>query len=589
MQDTDVNFAKIVSSPTFNSWSQVYNAGKLFAVLSLGKTAEAEENDEQPLNLLGKDILNSLEEEYFTLEEKSLKSIKQALLITSKKIPENISASFLVTCAIGNILYLFILGKGKILLKRKGKVGTILAKETEEKDIVSASGFLENNDLLIVETEQFENAIEKDELIKSLDQPPSEIAELLSPKIHKEEQGGASALILSFVTVEKEEESFEKEEETEVDQKEPEHKQAQDNNFYEPRSIEKISRFKKPNLNLLAKLSIIKKFGGLNHSRKIIINIIVIILIVFVVSIFFAQKRKEEAKTKALFADIYAEAQKKYDEGQALVALNKNLAKDDFSSSQKILTDSLPKFNKNSDEAKKINELLQKIDESLKAVSDEKLVEAKEVNFGQSTILSLENKSGENYYTSDDSNIYSASKDGIFSYDKKGENKKTIIKNNSFWKEEGGLGIYNGNAYLLDKKGGILKFVGKSESSKNDYLTSSVDLTKAVSVSIDSSIYVLFSDGNIIKFTRGKPDTFKATGLDAPLSSPTRIATAADFDNIYVLDNGNQRIVVLGKEGAYKSQYKTGVLKDAKDFEVLEKDKKILILSSSKLYQIDLK
>ena len=35
--DNNISFSKIVATPTLNSWSQAYNAGKLFAVLSLQK------------------------------------------------------------------------------------------------------------------------------------------------------------------------------------------------------------------------------------------------------------------------------------------------------------------------------------------------------------------------------------------------------------------------------------------------------------------------------------------------------------------------------------------------------------------------
>jgi len=49
------------------------------------------------------------------------------------------------------------------------------------------------------------------------------------------------------------------------------------------------------------------------------------------------------------------------------------------------------------------------------------------------------------------------------------------------------------------------------------------------------------------------------------------------------------RIVVFDKTGSYKSQYQATVIGNAKDFDVLEKDKKVFILSSGKVYEIDLK
>ena len=75
---SDVAFAKIVPTPTPVSWSQAYHAGKLFAVLSLTKKEAPE--DVNALGLLGKEILNTLEQEYFVIEDKNLITIKQAIV-----------------------------------------------------------------------------------------------------------------------------------------------------------------------------------------------------------------------------------------------------------------------------------------------------------------------------------------------------------------------------------------------------------------------------------------------------------------------------------------------------------------------------
>ena len=79
------------------------------------------------------------------------------------------------------------------------------------------------------------------------------------------------------------------------------------------------------------------------------------------------------------------------------------------------------------------------------------------------------------------------------------------------------------------------------------------------------------------------------TGLGMSLSNPSRIYTNLNDDNLYILDNGNSRIVVLDKNGNYKSQYQAAVLKAAKDFEVLEQNKIVYVLSGGKVYEINLK
>jgi hypothetical protein len=99
MPESDISFAKIAANPTQTTWSQAYNAGKLFAVLSLEKKtnenpsveptdeeAEGKIDEKDFLAILGKSILDTLENEYFTLEAKALDPIKNAILITGNEV-----------------------------------------------------------------------------------------------------------------------------------------------------------------------------------------------------------------------------------------------------------------------------------------------------------------------------------------------------------------------------------------------------------------------------------------------------------------------------------------------------------------------
>ena len=94
---------------------------------------------------------------------------------------------------------------------------------------------------------------------------------------------------------------------------------------------------------------------------------------------------------------------------------------------------------------------------------------------------------------------------------------------------------------------------------------------------------------NLLFFPQGAKDTFNVTGLSKKLSNPTRIQTTPDFDNIYVLDNGNSRIVILKKDGTFVKDYTASAIKNAIQFDVLEKDKKAFVLAGDKVYQLDLK
>ncbi|MBU3978900.1 hypothetical protein KKE68_04340, partial [Patescibacteria group bacterium] len=114
------------------------------------------------------------------------------------------------------------------------------------------------------------------------------------------------------------------------------------------------------------------------------------------------------------------------------------------------------------------------------------------------------------------------------------------------------------------------------------------DLSKAQSLSIDGSIWILMQDGKILKFTRGESENFTITGLNKPLKNPSKIFTDRNTDSLYILDNGNGRILILDKNGQYQNQYNADILQNAKDFEIIEKDQKALILTEDKIWEIPL-
>lgn len=594
MSDQNLTFAKIVANPNEYSWSQAYNAGKLFAALSLESNEEAKEKDY--LNVLGKEILDTLEQEFFSLETKDLESIKKAVLETSSKIPQDITLSFVIGTFVNNILYIYILGNGKISLKRGGNLGNLLESSDQKTDsFKSASGFLEDGDVILLQTKQFSNIISATTLSEFLDNlSPHEAAENIAPLVHEKEEPGAAGIIINYKKAagETKETAIKHEQEQEEEEIIKEETPAQSASpFYSPTLNRKL---KIPNnlKSIFTKLKLPKNLE-ISHSRKVILTIVVIIVLVFAGSVIFAVKKQQDTKTQALFNQIYPQASKEYEQGQGLLDLNQNLARDSFSKALELLNSGKDKFPKNSSQEKQILDLLAKVNASLESTSGIQSSNAKEVSASQSFFLAAQLKNSAISFSYDDKNIYGLTNNNVYSLDTNGQNKKEIIKNDSDWQQGVSIFPYFGNLYVLDKdQNQILKFVATSTGfSKANYLADGVtpDFSNAISMAIDSSVYVLSTDGKITKFTKGKLDNFSLTGLDTSFSKPTKVYANVNDDNIYVLDNGNSRIVVLDKNGTYKAQYKAGVIKTAKDFDVFEKDKKIFVLSSGKIYQIDLK
>ncbi len=606
MADTNITFDKVVANPSAYSWAQAYNAGRLFAVLSLETKEDVAEKDY--LNVLGKEILNTLEQEFFSLETKNLETIRDAIRKTSEKLPKDITCSFVVGSFVDNVLYIYILGSGKVAMKRGGKIGHILEAESNDpKTLKDASGYLQGDDIVILETRQFTNVISAETLTEVLEKgTPSDAAEHLAPVIHEKDEAGAAAIIIHYKAETKvsEEEIVPESEEKEAHEeppkeseelKEPEGKEeanAGPSPFYSS-SLEEKPSFQSKFGSIFSKFRIPSRGNGLTHPRKVILTIVILILVIFTASVIFAIKKQQESKNQQIFQSVYPQASQKYKEGESLLSLNAGLAQDSFTQAKQLLEQGKAKLPANSTQEKQIQALLDKVNSAISQAPSPTAVTAKQVDASLDPYLAAEINNPALYFAKDSNNIYGLTSSLVFSLDSSGGNKKTIITNNNDWSSPGGFSTYFGNMYILDKKlNQILKYVSTNSGyAKSDYISdnSSIDFSKAVSIAIDSSIYVLYSNGNIDKFTRGNQDTFSVSGLDKDFSNPTRIVTSADDNYIYVLDNGNSRIVVLDKSGKYKAQYESGVIRSATDLDVSESSQTAYVLSGGKIYEISLK
>lgn len=588
MAKTQITFAKIVSHPTDLSWSQTYTAGKVAALFSLNATDESalQKSEFSSLHLLGKDLLSTFEAEYFTLETKTLDSIKIAVQTTCDKISPDIQATIIVTAIVENILYVFVFGKGIVLLKRANETGILLENNQENKEqkhVQAASGFLKPGDLFILATEEFENdfAEELTTEIKT-SSSPIDIAEALSPHIRRIKHGNAAAILFSY-----DEESpspllhtpLPEKKEIEPEDNDEEIISEEPGEEEKPKKSLHISRPHFPHVSFL--------------SRRIIFLVIALLLVaVLISSIFIAMQKQKAKQQQALFQSKIIPAQKKYDEAQSLLSLNKQTARADLQEAQTMVQEAKGSFPPDSQESKTANELLSKINDQLTSLSQIQSVPVDQANESDSPLLATEMKQNSNYVVQDDKKIYYADTTGILAIDKNTQKTSTIIKNNNDWSDIGGLGVYFGNVYLVDKKANTVdKFVAAANGfGKTNYFSSThADISQATAMAIDGSVWILNGDGNVLKFTKGKPDDFQLKSLNKPLSHPTRIYTDIDAKNVYILDPSNSRIVVFGKDGVFQTDYQADNFAKAKDFDVREKDKKIFILADNKILKITLK
>lgn len=168
----------------------------------------------------------------------------------------------------------------------------------------------------------------------------------------------------------------------------------------------------------------------------------------------------------------------------------------------------------------------------------------------------------------------------------------TAVKSDEKWGNITDIYAFASNIYLLDpSKNSIWKHVPTASgyAEARNYLTGEEDLSGSQRMQIDSSVWVLKKDGSMLKFTQGAPDYFSYTGLDKPIDQPKSFFVSSDTDSLYLLDSGNNRLVVMDKKGVYQAQYQGEQFKDFTDLVVDEENKKIYLLSGQKIFQIDLK
>lgn len=370
--DNNISFSKIAATPTLNSWSQAYNAGKLFAVLSLERTRDLPSEIES-LNMLGKDLLERLEQEFFAIEDKNLESIKKAVSTVFENPAENITISFAAGALVDNILYLFGFGNARVFIKRGGALGLALdSVNTTANQITSSSGFLKESDLIVLTTNAFSEVITNDDLDSNLnDIEPSEITEALAPKIHKAENGKISAIVIKYkgpqadpsVTQDGFDETLRGEEI--IDEGE------QINTQQASKAEKSISPFYKYFSLLKSKFKSASWLSNLKiqPTKKVFLVTAAAIVTILIFSVFFAIRAQNNAKVQALFDSVYPQAQKKYDEGQGLLDVSKIYARESFLSAQKILNDNKDKFPAKSKESIQVQDLLKKVDDGLTQAS----------------------------------------------------------------------------------------------------------------------------------------------------------------------------------------------------------------------------
>lgn len=521
-----------------------------------------------------------------------------------------------ITAVSGKILYLISQGKTEVFLKRGDKFSSLLSLGTSGQLI---SGFLQDGDKVLFATASLASFLGED-LSKTLDLGVEVFEEEISSKVAAAsmDQESLAGLLLKINDGEKVEipvlpESYQ--------------------------SGEPFTQKQEFSINLLFEkilpvLASIRRGFPRSGRAKLILGVILIVILVL--GIGFKYKSSQDRQKISAFNQALAAARDNFSKAQSLQGLNSAEAQNnlDWAKSNVNKALSLQPKNQDAQNLKKqiednADSILQKFATSnfpvfldLELVKKNFHADKMSLNSGNLLLLDPGTKSLITINIAKKSNQILAGSDqlgeatsaaingglafvyskdrGVIRVDITNQKLVTVALPREAGKKDSDLGniadIYGfgGNVYLLDSTNQkIWKYLPTNEgySDKREYLSkdAKVDFTNSLRMQIESSVYVLKKGGEILRFTKGDKDNFSLGGLDKGVKDPKSFFVSSDTDNLYLLDSGNSRLLVLSKTGQFKGQYQGDKFGLASDLAVDEAGKKVYLLEGSKIYSADLK
>jgi hypothetical protein len=619
--------AKLTGTPGASGWTQVHEftpddsvklklRGHLFAIISTGRT-------EAGIDTItaGRELLTRFHEEYYgNLEGKPFNILRDAI----QKVADEFRYSWgdveiVAVAVVENVVYSAAIGGSGVMIFRNGSLGKIL--ESVKDKVVTASGFPQVGDVILLATKTFFNKISYGVIKAALSaKTPEDSIETFAPMVlGAESLGNLGATVIKFEEKGETEPIFAQE--------------TPKSNFKKPLAfVEKIQDtlgafFKKiPQRGIYLKTEPTEEISP--QSRKLTFMVAAILLLLLVVSIGFGIRQKKINDLKNKYRGILEQATNEVNQAISLASVSSER-------SRELFTDSEQKLNQIEGlkvKDPKIDALKKKINDSRAAVLGE-YVESPQM-FLDLTLLSsgfkgdivsfsggfiyILDKSGQRIVSVDistkkskvvagpgvissaqdltayEDKVFVLQGDGIYEADS--GSAKVIDKT---WSGDALISAFAGNMYVIDKSGGaIYRFQGQNNTfdGKQNWLAegTGVNFANATQMTIDGSIYALYPNSKVLKFSQGSPQNFKVTGVFPEIGNINALYANPDNQYLYLLDKAGGRVVVTDKSGGYKAQYDykaqyvDSQISGAISLVASEADKKIILLTGDKLYSIDL-
>jgi len=621
-----LELAKIVGIPSSTSWSGVHTffpedpekmakRGKLVAVVSLQSVEPGIESV-----ALGREILGRLHEEYFgNLEGGVLERLNASLLKIKEEWPTTeVTVGVFLSAEEKNVFYLGVLGAGKVLIKRGGLLVELLAGE-EEGRIKVGSGLAKEKDVFLIGNKSFFEVISEGTVRASLNlETPQEIVESLAPMVlGRKETAQIAAVVCSLFADTLDEivplsplETIVEEEEAKLPAKE---------SFFK-----RIKMFFFPLRQKIYFRAERQKTGG----RKKTFFVALIFLLLFLGILVLGVNKKRNTEKELRFKQLFSQAEEKYNKAKGVIDSDIDLARLSLEEANNLLGEA-EKIKIRKDEViflrEKVKELLNRTQKDynlgeIPVFFDLGLLkpQAKATAISRigSQLIVLDNQNASLYFldlekkssfffsnenlkkaqllASSSRLIYFLNEKGIFKVEIKEKKVSLIIPASESWGKIVSLAVFADNLYLLDGQNKKIWQYPKKEDgfgALREWLSPGVFLeNEPVSLAIDGFLWILDKEGNISKFVKGKKDRFEIKGVPKKdLLKLKSFYLDGETQNLYLFDSENKKLVVLDKNGLFKSSYSwSGAPEGAEFIDVWEKGKKAILVKDGFVFSFDI-
>jgi len=636
MKELDLHIGKIVGTTDNLYWSQTHvfipeneqkknDSGSLLASFCLKAKQEGVD-----ITSFGKEIISRFHEIYYSsVKDDPLLKLKSSLELLQQEFAPMVELE-LAALVVYNLPekivgYFAVAGQSQALIFRDNKLVKLLAGEKDQ--VATVSGFLKDSDLFVLGSHQLIEIVSLGALKASLENKSvNEAIESLASIIHSRSENSQTAAIILQIELKEKIISAVTDPALVLTPKPALANRVKNfKNVFKTKCLLFLKTFK----TISFKQSLyLKDEPHRTKAKKTTFTVALILLGLLLASIIFGIQKKSTSQTTKLLQSLTQEVEDKYNQAVSLKEVNPQKSRILLIEAKDLLAEKITQV-KQKEEKTTIENWQKKVLSELEKVANEYALEEGEIFLDLSlakqdfkatswavvedkiyifdqekgTILKVEveNKSaqvvagGEKLVSGKtiaaaDNQAFVLSKDKILVIDLTKKEIKEEIKAED-WGEIIDLVGFSSNLYLLDKQlGQIWKYRVTDSAKKSAYLKGKTDFSQAVSLAIDGSIWIMTDSGEVIKFTRGEKDPFTVSGLDKPFNQPIKLVTNENLDNLYILDRKNTGVVVINKKtGERQAQYIWSGIAGVSDLIVFEDRKEILLLTSQRIYKIDLR